>query len=197
MTHAFSFTPESKMKSPSKSMVFYAVAVAILCGACSSAQVKNSVSSATAILYNVSGAPIGTAQIWQDKSGLVYVDIASIALPAGTHGIHFHEVGKCDGSTSTAFSSAGAHYNPMGKEHGLSNPNGPHAGDNPNIDIPAGGVGKVAFSTDRVSLTPGTASLFDADGSSLVIHAAADDQVTNPSGNSGGRIACGVVKALP
>ena len=185
------------MKSPSRSLVSFAAAVATLCGACSSAQVKNSVSSATAILYNVSGAPIGTAQIWQDKSGLVYVDIASIALPAGTHGIHFHDVGKCDASTTTAFSSAGAHYNPMGKEHGLSNPNGPHAGDNPNVEIPAGGVGKVAFSTDRVSLTPGTASLFDADGSSLVIHAAADDQVTNPSGNSGGRIACGVVKALP
>ena len=185
------------MKSPSRSLVFYAVAVAILCGACSSAQVKNSVSSATSILYNTSGAPIGTAQIWQDKNGLVYVDIASIALPAGTHGIHFHEAGKCDGSTTTPFSTAGAHYNPMGKEHGLQNPNGPHAGDNPNIVIPASGVGKVAFSTDRVSLTPGTASLFDADGSSLVIHAGADDQVTNPSGNSGGRIACGVVKALP
>ena len=185
------------MNSPSRSLMFYAAAVAALCGACSSAQVKNSVSSATTILYNVSGAPIGTAQIWQDKNGLVYVDIASIALPAGTHGIHFHEVGKCDGSTTTPFSTAGAHYNPMGKEHGLENPKGPHAGDNPNIVIPASGVGKVAFSTDRVSLTPGTASLFDADGSSLVIHAAADDQVTNPSGNSGGRIACGVVKALP
>ncbi|HYU51848.1 MAG TPA: superoxide dismutase family protein, partial [Gemmatimonadaceae bacterium] len=72
-----------------------------------------------------------------------------------------------------------------------------HAGDNPNIVIPATGVGSVAFTTDRVTLTPGTTSLFDADGSSLVIHANADDQVTNPSGNSGGRIACGVVRALP
>ena len=65
------------------------------------------------------------------------------------------------------------------------------------VAIPASGVGKVAFSTDRVSLTPGTRTLFDADGSSLVIHANADDQMTNPSGNSGARIACGVVKALP
>jgi Cu-Zn family superoxide dismutase len=148
-------------------------------------------------MYNAGGSPVGTAQIWQDKSGLVHVDIASLSLPAGTHGIHFHEVGKCDGSTSTPFSTAGAHYNPMGKEHGLQNPNGPHAGDNPNIDIPASGIGKVAFSTNRVSLTPGTGSLFDADGSSLVIHAAADDQITNPSGNSGARIACGIVRALP
>ncbi|HMI49319.1 MAG TPA: superoxide dismutase family protein [Gemmatimonadaceae bacterium] len=185
------------MKVPSRSLVFNIAITAAVCGACSSAQVKNSVSSANAIMYNAGGSPVGTAQIWQDKSGLVHVDIASLSLPAGTHGIHFHEVGKCDGSTSTPFSTAGAHYNPMGKEHGLQNPNGPHAGDNPNIDIPASGIGKVAFSTNRVSLTPGTGSLFDADGSSLVIHAAADDQITNPSGNSGARIACGIVRALP
>jgi len=76
-------------------------------------------------MYNTAGAPIGTAQIWQDKSGLVYVDIASISLPAGTHGIHFHAVGKCDTGTTPAFSSAGGHYNPMGKQHGLQNPAGP------------------------------------------------------------------------
>ena len=184
------------MRVPSRSLVFNIAATFALCGACSSAQMKNSVSSANAILYNGSGSPIGTAQIWQDKNGLVYVDIASISLPAGTHGIHFHEVGKCEGSTTPPFSTAGGHYNPMGKEHGLENPKGSHAGDNPNIVIAASGVGKVAFSTNRVSLTPGTASLFDADGSSLVIHAGADDQVTNPAGNSGARIACGVVRAL-
>ena len=185
------------MREPSRSLVFNIAVIAAVCGACSSAQVKNSVSSASAIMYNAGGSPVGTAQIWQDKNGLVYVDIASLSLPAGTHGIHFHEVGKCDGSTSTPFSTAGGHYNPMGKEHGLENPKGPHAGDNPNIVIPASGIGKVAFSTNLVSLTPGTASLFDADGSSLVIHAAADDQMTNPAGNSGARIACGVVRALP
>jgi Cu-Zn family superoxide dismutase len=190
--------PESKMKVPSRSLLFNIAAIIALCGACSSAQrMQNSVSAANATIYNVNGAPIGTAQIWQDKSGLVYVDISSIALPAGTHGIHFHEVGKCEGRATPAFSTAGGHYNPMGKEHGLDNPKGPHAGDNPNIVIPASGVGRVAFSTDRVSLTPGTSSLFDADGSSLVIHAGADDQMTNPAGNSGARIACGVVRALP
>ena len=158
---------------------------------------KDSVASAGAILQNASGAPIGTAQIWQDKNGQVYVDLASITLPAGTHGIHFHDVGKCDRSTATPFSTAGGHFNPMAKEHGLQNPRGPHAGDNPNIVIPASGTGRVAFSTNRVSLTPGSASLFDADGTSLVVHAGADDQVTNPAGNSGARIACGVVRALP
>lgn len=185
------------MRSPGRSMPFTFALIAVLVGACSSAQLRNSVASATAVMYNTGGTPIGTAQIWQDKNGLVYVDIASISLPAGTHGIHFHDVGKCEGSTTPAFSTAGAHYNPMGHEHGLQNPNGPHAGDNPNIDIPTSGVGKVAFTTNRISLTPGPTSVFDADGTSLVIHASADDQITNPSGNSGARIACGVVRALP
>ena len=186
------------MRSSNGWQVVSLAATVVLCGACSTAQqMKDSVAAGTAIMYNTSGSPIGTAQVWQDKNGLVHVDIASISLPGGTHGIHFHEVGKCESSASPAFATAGGHYNPMAMEHGLQNPKGPHAGDNPNIEIPASGVGNVAFSTDRVSLTPGTRTLFDADGSSLVVHANADDQVTNPSGNSGGRIACGVVKALP
>jgi Cu-Zn family superoxide dismutase len=165
--------------------------------ACSSTQVaRNSVAQAVAILYNVNGAPIGTAQLWQDQNGLVSVEIASLALPPGTHGIHFHAVGLCEGGT-TAFSTAGAHFNPLGKEHGLENPNGPHAGDAPNVVTPASGIGRVTFSTNRVSLTPGTISLFDADGSSIVVHANADDQRSQPSGNSGARIACGVVRAVP
>ncbi|MEO8580698.1 MAG: superoxide dismutase family protein [Gemmatimonadales bacterium] len=145
-------------------------------------------------MTDANGLPIGTAQIWQDPNGLVNVEIASITLPAGTHGIHFHTVGKCEGP---AFTTAGGHYNPMGKEHGLQNPKGPHAGDNQNIVVASSVAGRISFTSDRVTLTPGTTTLFDADGSSLVIHAAADDQVTNPSGNSGARIACGVVRALP
>jgi Cu-Zn family superoxide dismutase len=155
---------------------------------------RNAAARAEAVMYNSNGAPIGTAQLWEDGSGVVNVEIASISLPAGTHGIHFHQTGKCDGP---AFTTAGGHYNPMGMEHGLQNPRGPHAGDNPNIVVPAAGVGNISFSTDRVSLTPGPRTLLDADGSALVVHAAADDQVTNPSGNSGARIACGVVRALP
>jgi Cu-Zn family superoxide dismutase len=183
------------MMSPGRFMLLGAALAAV---GCSSAQrIGNSVARANALMYNASGAPIGTAQITQDAGGTVHVDIESISLPAGVHGIHFHEVGRCEGSTTPAFSTAGAHYNPMGKQHGLQNPAGPHAGDNPNITVPASGVAEVSFSSDRVTLTPGTTTLLDADGSSLVIHAAADDQVTNPSGNSGARIACGVVRALP
>jgi Cu-Zn family superoxide dismutase len=156
----------------------------------------NAVSRANAVMYDLNGAPIGTAELWQDPSGVVNVEIASLALPAGTHGIHFHAVAKCEGG-ATAFSTAGAHFNPLGKEHGLNNPAGPHAGDAPNIVVPASGIAKVSFTTNRVTLTPGNISLFDADGSSIVVHANADDQISQPSGNSGGRIACGVIKALP
>jgi superoxide dismutase, Cu-Zn family len=185
------------MRLPNRSLVFTLAITIVLFGACSSAQrMGNSVSRANALIYNVNGALIGTAQLWQDPSGVVNIDIASLALPAGTHGIHFHEVGKCEGG-ATAFSTAGAHYNPLGKQHGLQNPNGPHAGDAPNIVVPAGGLAKVAFSTDRVTLTPGTVTLFDTDGSSIVVHANADDQISQPAGNSGARIACGVVRALP
>ena len=182
---------------PRRSLLLTAALMIAVFSACSSTQLKrNAVKEAVAVIYDVNGLPIGTAQLWQDANGLVNVDIASLALPPGTHGIHFHAVGKCEGG-STAFSTAGAHFNPLGKQHGLENPNGPHAGDAPNIVTPAGGVGKVAFSTGRVVLTPGTMSLFDADGSAIVIHANADDQVSQPSGNSGARIACGVVRAVP
>jgi superoxide dismutase, Cu-Zn family len=185
------------MRTPNRFLTLKIAAVVAICGACSAAQrMTNSVASATSVINDLNGAPIGTAQFSQDVNGQVRVDIASLALPAGTHGIHFHQVGKCEGG-ATAFSTAGGHFNPLGKEHGLQNPNGPHAGDAPNITIPASGVGRVAFTTDRVSLTAGTTSLFDADGSSIVVHAGPDDQMSQPAGNSGGRIACGVIRALP
>ncbi len=182
---------------PRRYILFAAALIVAIASACASvASRSNAVAQAVAVIYDVNGAPIGTAQLWQESNGLVNVEIASLALPLGTHGIHFHQVGKCEGG-STAFSTAGAHYNPLGKEHGLENPKGPHAGDAPNIVTPASGIGKVAFSTGRVLLTPGTMSLFDADGSAIVIHANADDQISQPSGNSGARIACGVVRAVP
>ena len=184
------------MKKPSSLLFLTAVTTIALSIGCSTFQrMGNSVAAATAIMYDINGSAIGTAQLSQDPNGVVSVDIASISLPAGTHGIHFHQVGKCEGGT-TAFSTAGGHFNPLGREHGLSNPNGPHAGDAPNIVIPASGVGRVSFTTNRVTLTAGPISLFDADGSAIVVHANADDQVSQPSGNSGARIACGVVRHL-
>jgi len=163
--------------------------------ACASAPAPASrVAEAGAAITDENGAPRGSAQMWQDANSVVHVDVQLRDLPAGTHGIHFHAVGRCDGRGSTAFASAGTHYNPLGRQHGMDNPRGPHAGDAPNFTIDADGVGRARFTTDRVSLTSGSTSLFDADGSSIVVHSTADDQISQPAGNSGARIACGVVR---
>ncbi|HVF38852.1 MAG TPA: superoxide dismutase family protein, partial [Gemmatimonadaceae bacterium] len=145
------------------------------------------------VISDTQGRDVAAAEIWQDKDNIVHVDIQFHSLPEGSHAIHFHAVGRCDPSGTAPFTSAGAHYNPLGRQHGLDNPAGPHAGDAPNFTM-ARGVGRATFNTDRVSITAGSTSLFDADSSSIVVHAAADDQISQPSGNSGGRIACGVLR---
>jgi Cu-Zn family superoxide dismutase len=166
----------------------------ILLAACASTATSNRIAAATAVIRDASGAERGSADIWQDRDNIVHVDVQVSGMPPGPHGIHFHEVGRCDTSGTTAFATAGAHYNPLGRQHGLDNSAGPHAGDAPNFTVAADGTGRATFTTDRISLTEGSTSLFDSDGSSIVIHAAADDQISQPSGNSGGRIACGVVE---
>jgi superoxide dismutase, Cu-Zn family len=112
-------------------------------------------------------------------------------LPAGPRGIHFHETGRCD---LPDFESAGGHFAPEGRQHGLENPQGPHAGDLPNLPVLENGTVDTTFITTLVTLRPGEPhSLLDGDGTALVIHARADDQRTDPAGNSGDRVACGVV----
>lgn len=173
--------------------VLNALGPALVLIACSSTGGRLPVAVGTIALTNASGSPVGTAQLRQESGGLVHVDVSVFSLSPGSHGIHFHEVGRCDGS----FDSAGAHYNPLSREHGLARPGGPHAGDAPNLPVGGNGTGTFSFTTDRVTLTPGTTTLMDANGSSLVVHAATDDQVSQPSGNSGARIACGVVRSAP
>ena len=174
-----------------------AAAVAFAVISCSSAMLtRHPVAAATATLADANGGSAGSVQLWQEAGGLVHVDASATNLSPGAHGIHFHAVGRCEGG-STAFSTAGGHYNPTAKEHGLSNPAGPHAGDAPNLQIGADGSGHLSFTTDRITLTAGSTTLFDSDGTAVVIHAAADDQVSQPSGNSGARVACGVVRSTP
>jgi Cu-Zn family superoxide dismutase len=112
----------------------------------------------------------------------------------GEHGIHLHAVGKCDGPD---FTTAGGHFNPGGKKHGARNPEGPHAGDLPNLMVGPGSAtqGGYAYQATAtgVTLATGPASLFDGDGTALVIHANPDDHMTDPAGNSGGRVACAVL----
>jgi Cu-Zn family superoxide dismutase len=143
----------------------------------------------TAAMHDGSGRSVGALDLTQTTAGVRIVGELT-GLPAGTHGIHFHQVGRCDGPD---FASAGPHFNPYARHHGLENPDGPHAGDMPNLVIPAGGAVSVDMVSPRVTLDDGTTTVFDADGTALVIHAAADDQRTDPSGNSGARIACGVI----
>ena len=149
------------------------------------------VARATASIINTSGAAIGTANFTQEESGLVSMVVSVTGIPAGQHGIHFHMVGRAE--PNTAFMSAGEHYNPDARQHGLSNPNGAHNGDLPNIEANAQGVATLTTSTNRITLTEGARTVFDADGTTLIIHTNADDQITNPGGNSGGRIAAGVL----
>lgn len=118
--------------------------------------------------------------------------IDAAGLPAGAHGVHIHATGKCEGP---AFLSSGGHFNPAAKKHGFDSPDGPHAGDLAQIPPSFTGTGTHLATTDRVSLTAGAISIEDADGSALVVHAAADDQVTDPTGNTGARIACAVIAA--
>lgn len=172
-----------------------AVVCAGLSGGCAAASTAaDRVAAAAVDFVTPAGGSVGSGVVWQDPLGVVHVDAQVRSLTPGNHGIHFHAVGRCDGAGSLAFATAGAHFNPANRKHGLSAPDGPHAGDAPNFVVNSDGLGRINFTTDRVSLTGGPNSLNDSDGSSLVIHAMGDDQVTDPSGNSGGRIACAVVR---
>ena len=146
--------------------------------------------SASADLRNAAGQSVGRATLTTAGTGVrVVLDLRG--LPPGGKGVHIHEIGKCE---PPAFTSAGAHFNPGKRQHGMDNPQGPHAGDLPNVTIAADGTGRLDTTTDRASLAAGgPTSLFDADGSALVVHADADDMKTDPTGGSGGRIACGVI----
>ena len=109
------------------------------------------------------------------------------------HGLHIHTVGAC----TPDFAAVGGHFNPTTAQHGLDNPSGPHAGDLPNLEIDADGNGTYEATTTLVTLAQGDNSLFDSDGSALVIHADPDDLITDPAGNSGDRIACGIIEQQP
>jgi Cu-Zn family superoxide dismutase len=136
-------------------------------------------------LVNSAGQSIGTVRAWQTAGGVSF-RISASGLPHGIHGLHVHAVGRCD---PPDFASAGGHWNPAGKKHGMNNPAGPHAGDLPNVEVAANGV-----LTATVTLAGATmASLLDTDGAALVLHAGPDDYMTDPSGNSGARIACAVI----
>jgi Cu-Zn family superoxide dismutase len=145
--------------------------------------------NATAAMKDATGKDLGTVTL-SDSSGRIAVSGQLTGLRRGDHAIHLHTVGKCD---APKFESAGDHWNPTGREHGTRNPKGPHLGDLPNITVGQDGSSRAQVTTPGGTLR-GTNPLLDSDGASVVVHAKLDDYKSQPSGNSGDRIACGVVE---
>lgn len=141
-------------------------------------------SSANAVLMTATGAAVGRATATEVAGGIRFT-VDAKAMPAGTHGVHVHTTGRCD---APDFVTAGGHWNPTAMKHGTMNPQGPHEGDLPNLIIGTDGRGTVGVTIAGATM----AGLLDADGAAFIVHAGPDDMMTDPSGNSGGRIACGV-----
>ena len=157
--------------------------IGVMAAGCASRGSSPDEQFASVNFIDAAGRPAGTALLYNTEKG-VQVTANLPGLPGGEHGFHFHMVGQC---TPPDFTSAGAHFNPTAKQHGRQNPAGPHLGDLPNVNR-----NPMIVSAEGVVVS-GANGLLDADGAALVVHANADDQRTDPSGNSGARIRCGVI----
>jgi len=168
--------------------VLSGLAGALLCAA---AALPAAAQTASAPLQDAQGKEVGSVNLTQTPRG-VLINLSVKGLPPGEHAFHVHAVGKCEGP---GFTTAGGHFNPDNHKHGLLAAEGAHAGDMPNLHIPQSGDLTVEVVNAAVTLDKGKPnSLFDADGSAIVIHAGSDDYKTDPTGEAGGRIACGVVQ---
>ena len=163
--------------------------VAALLAGCATGTRDSGGEDARAELRDAAGRVVAQAEVREVDGGLrIVVDAAGVG--PGVHGVHIHAVGRCD---PPGFESAGPHWNPTGRQHGRENPQGAHLGDLPNLTIGSGGRGRLEFTAAGAQLR-GERGALDRDGAAVVIHATADDNRTDPSGNSGARIACGVLR---
>jgi Cu-Zn family superoxide dismutase len=166
------------------------IGIALMTAPGAAAVPEHRVAGLAAELRDSAGNVVAYVRATQEPGG-VRIRVTASRLPPGVHGIHIHAVGRCD---APAFAAAGPHWNPGGREHGRVNPKGMHKGDLPNLVIGADGRGRLDATIAGASLGgEGAGGLLDADGSSVVIHASPDNERTDPSGNSGARIACGAL----
>lgn len=150
---------------------------------------------AQAKLIDSAGNQVGVVNMTEKVGESVKIEINAHGLSGGNHGMHIHTIGSCVLGSTPSFASAGAHFNPTGSKHGLSNKAGPHAGDLSNLSVKENGNVASSDFNDMFTLQTGKSnSLFDADGSAIIIHLNEDDYITDPTGNSGPRVACGVIE---
>jgi superoxide dismutase, Cu-Zn family len=167
--------------------IAFATLAILATAACATPYEDAGIEIGSAMITDRSGASVGTAMLYS-QDGEVTVSVSLNGLPEGTHGVHLHTTGDCSASD---FTSAGGHLNPMGNQHGSQNPQGAHLGDLPNAVISSAGVGTVStiLHGSSAAVIP---QIFDADGTALVVHEGADDYMSDPAGDAGSRVACGV-----
>jgi Cu-Zn family superoxide dismutase len=173
--------------------IYLSIGLGVIIAATAAAQsptgTTGTAAMAAAFLKDASGRAVGQARLQQTPHGVLLRLELKNATP-GIHALHLHDVGACD---APSFESAGGHFAPDGREHGFLDPKGPHAGDLPNIHVPSTTELEVEYLIGNVTLDAGPRSLFDADGSAIVIHAGPDDYASEPAGDAGHRLVCGVI----